>query len=82
MYDIITRLIGEKCEIYTVDDYFEGVLKEVIGNVAVVFDEFEEKDVYINLLQMQSICKEYSEIKKEKSKKKGFFKRKVNSEDM
>ncbi|MBE6837489.1 MAG: hypothetical protein E7509_05835 [Ruminococcus sp.] len=82
MYDIITRLIGKKCEIHTVDDYFEGLLKEVTGNVAVVFDEFEEKDVYINLLQMISICESESDIKKEKPRKKGLFNRKTDLEDM
>ncbi len=82
MYDLITRFIGKKCEINTVDDYFEGVVKEVSGNVLVVFDEYEEKDVYLNLIQLISICEEDSEIKKEKPKKRGFFSRKDDLEDM
>lgn len=81
MYNLIIRLVGKTCEIQTVDNYYEGLLKEVDGNVAVIFDIYEEKDVYVNLVQMISICEDDSAIKKEKPKKKGLFSRKSDEEE-
>ena len=74
MYDLLLRLVGKTCEIQTVDNYYEGTVKEVNGNVLIIFDRFEEKDVYVNLMQ----------FKKDKPKKKGFFSRKndMDLEDM
>ncbi|MBQ7756294.1 MAG: hypothetical protein IJX42_04965 [Oscillospiraceae bacterium] len=84
MYDLLLRLVGKTCEIQTVDNYYEGTVKEVNGNILIIFDRFEEKDVYVNLMQFISICEEDSEIKKDKPKKKGFFSRKndMDLEDM
>lgn len=84
MYDLMLRLVGKNCEIQTIDNYYEGTVKEVSGNVLVVFDKFEEKDVYVNLLQCVSVCEDDNEIKKDRPKKKGLFSRKndMDLEDM
>lgn len=77
MYSILSgQLVGKSVEIDTIDNHYEGVLKMVEGNVAVIFDEDIEKDVYINLLLMEGITLSDEEEHKIPKKKKGLFGRK------
>ena len=80
MYNLLRELIGRKCEIATsTEDYYEGVIRRLDENVLVVFEEYEEEEIYLNLLHVVSVspC-----IEEEKPKKKGFFSRKDDSEEM
>lgn len=82
MFSLYNELVGKRCEITTTEDYHEGILVKLHQNVAVVHDEFEEKDIYLNLYQVVSIHESPAVESDLKSAFKGIFKRKNDLEEM
>lgn len=81
MFDTLLELVGKYCEITTsVEDYYTGIVKRVEGNVLVVFDEYEEKDIYVNLFHL--VHAEVCDDKTQKPKKLRLFSKKDSLEDM
>lgn len=83
MYNLLNELSGRKCQISTsTDDYYEGEIRRFDGNILVVYEEYEEEEIYLNLLHVVSVTPCAEEPVTEKPKKRGFFSRKDDLEDM